>query len=196
MKRGVPMAEIFVKLPADLRREVMKRTVYAEMEDLIDKWWEMKLIVENMDGKESKPKVVEDIRRILAIAAPMEIAFGVCLSRKFRNWRVWLREMGFEADGVRRYFSKIHVYPDHFYDYGCKGNFIKPYLYVCKNGGVIDNRFGWDLEFYMKKRVAKVFIELEKVVRGLADEVKLEGDVYEEDQDEMEEEDVKKKRKF
>ena len=135
MKRGVPMAEIFVKLPADLRREVMKRTVYAEMEDLIDKWWEMKLIVENMDGKESKPKAVEDIRRILAIAAPMEIAFGVCLSRKFRNWRVWLREMGFEADGVRRYFSKIHVYPDHFYDYGCKGNFIKPYLYVCKNGG-------------------------------------------------------------
>ena len=69
-------------------------------------------------------------------------------------------------------------------------------LYVCKNGGVIDNRFGWDLEFCMKKRVAKVFIELEKVVRGLANEVKLEGDVYEEDQDEMEEEDVKKKRKF
>ena len=190
------MAEIFVKLPADLRREVMKRTVYAEMEDLIDKWWEMKLIVENMDGKESKPKAVEDIRRILAIVAPMEIAFTVCLSRKFRNWRVWLREMGFEADGVRRYFSKIHVYPDNFYDYGCKGNFIKPYLYVCKNGRVIDNRFGWDLEFYMKKRVAKVFIELEKVVRGLADEVKLEGDVSEEDQDEMEEEDVKKKRKF
>ena len=187
-----------MKLPADLRREVMKRTVYAEMEDLIDKWWEMKLIVENMDGKESKPKAVEDIRRILAIAAPMEIAFGVCLSRKFRNWRVWLREMGFEANGVRRYFFKIHVYPDHFYDYGCKGNFIKPYLYVCKNGGGggIDNRFGWDLEFYMKKMVAKVFIELEKVVRGLADEVKLEGDVYEEDQDEMEEEDVKKKRKF
>ena len=30
------MAEIFVKLPADLRREVMKRTVYAEMEDLIE----------------------------------------------------------------------------------------------------------------------------------------------------------------
>ena len=64
LKRGEPMAEIFVKLPADLRREVMKRTVYAEIEDLIDKWWEMKLIVENMDGKESKPKAVEDIRRI------------------------------------------------------------------------------------------------------------------------------------
>ena len=99
--------------------------------------------------------------------------FGVCISKKYRHWRVWLKALGFDWRGMRKYWWTIHVFKDHYYDYGFSGSLLSPVMKIMRGGSYMESRVFWDKQFMELERVKKNLVEMEKVIRGFDGEINM-----------------------
>ena len=80
-----------------------------------------------------------------------------------------MRAMGFETVEMRKYWRTIHLYKDHYYEYGCRRPY-RPHVQIIKNGAQAEQKL-----FHEKKeeldRVMRVVIEMEKVIKGFGGEI-------------------------
>ena len=81
-----------------------------------------------------------------------------------------MRAMGFETVGMRKYWRTIHLYKDHYYEYGCIGTY-RPHVQIIKNGAQAEQKLFHEKEEKELDRVMHVVIEMEKVIKGFDGEI-------------------------
>ena len=163
------MAGIYVQLPEELRRIVLWKLVQGELQDVGNWCFEMREMVNMITGRETSDEaevVADQICKMMG-----DENFGVCISKKFRHWRIWMRALGFTTNCIRKYWRTVHVFKDHYFDYGCNGSFVPPVMKIVRDGAVIEQRVFWDNEITEMERVKKNVVELEKVIKGFDGEI-------------------------
>ena len=165
------MAEIYVQLQVELRREVVKKLVDGELKDVADWCWDMREAVEMVNTRDTKEEAEVVAENICDMMGDEE--FGVCISKKYRHWRVWLKALGFDWRGMRKYRWTIHVFKNHYYDYGFSGSLLSPVMKIMRGGSYMESRVYWDKQFMELERVKKNLVEMEKVIRGFDGEINM-----------------------
>ena len=87
------MAEIYVRLPEELKRVVLKSLVDKEVQEVGDWCWDMRELLMRVDKRDSKDRAEEIAYKFCEMVVDDEV--GICLNKKYYHWRVWG-----EGDGI------------------------------------------------------------------------------------------------
>ena len=77
------------------------KLVQGELQDVGDWCFEMREMVNMITGRETSDEaevVVDQICKMMG-----DGNFRVCISKKFRHWRIWMRVLCFSTNGIRKY---------------------------------------------------------------------------------------------